>query len=134
MDQQTLDSHEEQWSLQRTTILRLEALVERQAKALDATDADGAATEELLDRLARALRGVAELRRRPPAQPHSFHQHTGPLAESRSGRADLGDQRSIGELIPSDLVQRGAPFRAAQVGHIVEAERYDGLTPVTMTL
>ena len=44
---------------QRTTILRLEALVERQAKALDATDADGAATEELLDRLARALRGVA---------------------------------------------------------------------------
>ena len=46
---------------QRTTILRLEALVERQAKALDATDADGAATEELLDRLARALRGVAEL-------------------------------------------------------------------------
>ena len=28
---------------QRTTILRLEALVERQAKALDATDADGAA-------------------------------------------------------------------------------------------
>ena len=46
---------------QRTTILRLEALVERQAKALDATDADGAATEELLDRLARALRGVADL-------------------------------------------------------------------------
>ena len=44
---------------QRATILRLEALVERQAKALDATDADGAATEELLDRLARALRGVA---------------------------------------------------------------------------
>ena len=46
---------------QRTTILRLEALVERQSRALDATDADGAATEELLDRLARALRGVAEL-------------------------------------------------------------------------
>ena len=54
---------------QRTTILRLEALVERQAKALDATDADGAATEELLDRLARALRGVAELGRRG-AVPH----------------------------------------------------------------
>ena len=90
----------------------------------------------LLQRLVgeQPARGVAELRRRPPAQPHSFHQHTGPLAESRSGRADLGDQRSIGELIPGDLVQRGAPFRAAQVGHIVEAERYDGLTPVTMTL
>jgi hypothetical protein len=45
----------------RATILGLETLVERQARALDATDADGASTEEILDRLARALRGVADL-------------------------------------------------------------------------
>ena len=46
---------------QRTTILRLEALVERQAKALDATDARRRGHGEALDRLVRALRGVAEL-------------------------------------------------------------------------
>ena len=61
LDVTNADHVKQRLEQQRTTILRLEALVERQAKALDATDADSAATEELLDRLARALRGVADL-------------------------------------------------------------------------
>ena len=69
---------------QRTTILRLEALVERQAKALDATDADGAATEELLDRLARALRGVAD--RGPRSAQRPVCTVGGLLARAPAGR------------------------------------------------
>ena len=33
-----------------------------------------------------------------------------------------------------DLGECQLPGIAAQIAHIVEAERYDGLTPVTMTL
>ncbi|MDT5190722.1 MAG: hypothetical protein QOI28_2973, partial [Mycobacterium sp.] len=45
-----------------------------------------------------------------------------------------GDPRGVGQPVPGDLGQRVRPFVALQIRDVVERERYDGLTPVTMTL
>ena len=43
-------------------------------------------------------------------------------------------QRGVGQPIVGDLAQRLRPGLAAQVSDVGDAELYDGLTPVTMTL
>ena len=63
-----------------------------------------------------------------------LHQHGGTLTERCSRRGDVGDQRGVGQPVAVDLAQRPLPASLTQIGDVVEAEIYDGLTPVTMTL
>jgi hypothetical protein len=77
---------------------------------------------------------VAEFHRGPAPQYRRLHQNGGPLTETLSRRSDIGDQSRIGEPQTSDFAQRLLPDVAAQICDVVEAECYDGLTPVTITL
>ena len=79
-------------------------------------------------------RRIRELRLGPAPQQRRLHQRGGTIAERCSHRSDVGDQRGVGQPIAGDFTQRALPRLASQIGDIVEAEIYDGLTPVTMTL
>jgi hypothetical protein len=54
--------------------------------------------------------------------------------EKPTRRIDIGYQRGIAQPVARDLAQRRNAGIAAQIGNVVEAERYDGLTPVIITL
>ena len=56
------------------------------------------------------------------------------VAELPSYRGDVGNPRRIGQPVAVDVAQRLRSRLAAQIGDGIEAEIYDGLTPVTMTL
>lgn len=56
------------------------------------------------------------------------------FTELPSYRGDVGDLGRIREPVGVDFTQRLRPRLAPQIGDGVEAEAYDGLTPVTMTL
>ena len=78
--------------------------------------------------------GACQLRRRLAAQHRRLHEHDGAISETLTRRSDVGDEGGIGEPEASDLTQRLRACFAAQIGDVVEAEIYDGLTPVTITL
>ena len=80
------------------------------------------------------VRRVGELGRRPSAQQHSLDQNRRVIAELPSYRSDIGDPRRIRQPVAVDIAQRLRSRLAAQIGDRIEAEIYDGLTPVTMTL
>jgi hypothetical protein len=80
------------------------------------------------------IRWVGEFDCRLSPQQGCLHQHRGTLTETVTRRGDVGEQRGVCEPKPVDLVQVPRTRVGPQVGDIVEAERYDGLTPVTMTL
>ena len=90
----------------------------------------------LLERLIgeEPTRWIGELRRGPTPQQRRLHQRGGALTERCSCRSDIGDQRGIGQPVAVDHAQRPLPRLATQIGDVVKAEIYDGLTPVTMTL
>ena len=79
-------------------------------------------------------RRVVEFRRRPAPQQRRLHQHGGVVTETLTRRGDVGDQRGVGQPEVGDFAQRPLSRVAAQICDVVEAELYDGLTPVTMTL
>ncbi|MDT5014626.1 MAG: hypothetical protein QOD39_786 [Mycobacterium sp.] len=78
--------------------------------------------------------GVGELRRRLAAQHGRLHQHGGALTETVARRTDIGDKRGPGQWIVGDLTKRLRSGLTVQIGDVVYAEGYDGLTPVTITL
>ena len=77
---------------------------------------------------------VRKLRRSPAPQLRRLNQHRCVVAETRTRRSDIGDQRLIGEAIIGDLTQRPLSRVAAQICDVVKPEGYDGLTPVIITL
>ena len=56
------------------------------------------------------------------------------LAELRSYRNDVAESGAFGQPVVVDNAQRLLPCVAAQISDGGQAEIYDGLTPVTMTL
>ena len=79
-------------------------------------------------------RRVGELRGRPAPQQRRLDQHGRTIAETRPRRGDVGDTGGIVEPISGGLAQRVAAVVAGQIRDVVERERYDGLTPVSITL
>jgi hypothetical protein len=90
----------------------------------------------LLQRLVgeQPARRVADLGDGAPAQPHGLHQDDRARTESVSHRSDVAHQRAVAQLQVRDVPQRARAGLALQVLDVVERERYDGLTPVTITL
>ena len=90
----------------------------------------------LLQRLVgeQPIRWVGELR---PAFRRNSVVSTSTAARSpKDARAEAMSATSVVSVsrIAGDLAQRALPRLATQIGDVVEAESYDGLTPVTMTL
>jgi hypothetical protein len=79
-------------------------------------------------------RRIGELRRSLAPQQRRLHQCGATITERRSHRSDVGDERGVGQPIACDFTQRALPRFAAQIGDVVQTERYDGLTPVIITL
>jgi hypothetical protein len=79
-------------------------------------------------------RRIGEFRRGLAAQQRRFHERGGTITERRSHRSDVGDQRGVGQPIACNFAQRALTRFAAQIGDVVQTERYDGLTPVIITL
>ncbi|GAS91346.1 vitrin [Mycolicibacterium brisbanense] len=80
------------------------------------------------------MRRVVEFGCRPATQLHGLHQDRRSVAESRSQRGDVTDQ---GRARQSQLCGRGESLTTLvrpQIADIGNSERYDGLTPVTITL
>jgi hypothetical protein len=90
----------------------------------------------LLQRLVgeQPTRRIGEFCCRPAPQHRRLHQNGGAFPETPAGRGDVGDQRGVGQPVPGNLAQRLLPRLAEQIADVVDAEIYDGLTPVTMTL
>ena len=90
----------------------------------------------LLERLVgeQPARRVREFRCGLAPQECRLHQDGGVVTEGCSRRSDVGDQRGVGQPIACDFAQRALPRLAPQIGDVIQTKRYDGLTPVTMTL
>jgi hypothetical protein len=56
------------------------------------------------------------------------------IAELPSHRGDVGQAGRVVQPVTLDVAQRPLSRLAAQIRDGFEAESYDGLTPVTMTL
>jgi len=56
------------------------------------------------------------------------------VTETCSRRSYVGNQGGARQRVTGDLPQRLLSGVAAQIGDVIEAKIYDGLTPVTMTL
>ena len=80
------------------------------------------------------IRRVGEFGCRLSPQQRRLDQHGGTITELLTRRGDVGNQRGIGESEAVDLAQVPRARVGPQVGDVVETKRYDGLTPVTMTL
>jgi hypothetical protein len=90
----------------------------------------------LLERLVgeQPVRRVIELRNGSAPQHRRLHENGGSFTETPTCPGDVGDQRGVGELQTGDVAQCLRADVATQIGDVVEAEIYDGLTPVTITL
>ena len=73
--------------------------------------------------------GIGELARRLAPQQRGLHEHCDPLTESCPYRSDVGDPRGIGEPVAGHLVEGQPTVLAAEIGDVVDAERYDGVVP-----
>ncbi|BBX26493.1 hypothetical protein GCM10009632_36200 [Mycolicibacterium alvei] len=78
--------------------------------------------------------GVVELGCGPAPQLHGLHQNCGTVTELCSDSSDIADQAGSGEAAPGHLTQGLLPRLRPQVRDVGGIERYDGLTPVTITL
>jgi len=79
-------------------------------------------------------RRIGELRRGLAPQQRRLHEWGGTITERGSHRSDIGNEGGIREPEAGDFAQRALPRFAAQIGDVVQTERYDGLTPVIITL
>ena len=84
------------------------------------------------------VRRIGELGGRPAAQQHGLHQNRRMIAELPSYRGDVGDPGRIRQSVAVDIAERLRSRLAPQIGDGFgaesEADGYDGLTPVSMTL